>query len=241
MADDNAIWRNLFYREVDAKGWRINEKKARLLAEAEVELRNASTPYPTLNPSQLASRMRLLSLTSVSSRPQGSPYATLTHDWMHLYRTRMLLDTRWARGDPRVTHITGHADSVYCLELGARHLVTGARDRTIKIWDVRTGALRATLRAHLGSVLCVKYDRMEMTRADTGDGLWADEEEGDGLMVSGSSDCTVLVWDLRRLWRACAKSAVPIDAGPELVRSVLRGHTGGVLDLRIDKRWIISW
>jgi hypothetical protein len=25
------------------------------------------------------------------------------------------------------------------------------------------------------------------------------------------------------------------------VRSVLRGHNGGVLDIRIDKLWIVSW
>jgi hypothetical protein len=25
------------------------------------------------------------------------------------------------------------------------------------------------------------------------------------------------------------------------VRAVLKGHVGGVLDLRIDKRWIVSW
>lgn len=244
MADDNAIWRDLFYREVNAKGWRINEKKARLLVESAQDhldsQNNYLTPEARSQASQLASRMRLLSLCSNSSRLQGSSCVPLLLDWMHLFRERTILDSRWARGEPRITRISGHADSVYCLELDARHLVTGARDRTIKIWDVRTGALRATLRAHAGSVLCVKYDRMEMARMDSGNGIW-EADEGDGLMVSGSSDCTVLVWDLRRLWRACARSSVPIDAGPELVRSALRGHTGGVLDLRIDKRWIISW
>jgi len=94
------------------------------------------------------------------------------------------------------------------------------------------------------------------------------EKERKGFMVSGSSDCSVCVWDLTT-GRVVGDSS---DAGagrsvqsglssdltgasengegsstdePERevnaeVRAVLKGHVGGVLDLRIDKRWIVS-
>jgi hypothetical protein len=58
-----------------------------------------------------------------------------------------------------------------------------------------------------------------------------------GLMVSGSSDCSVCVWDLY-----CHPTGDDEDMiiCAEL-RGVLRGHSGGVLDLRIEKDYIISW
>ncbi|KAL5520636.1 hypothetical protein ACEPAF_2637 [Sanghuangporus sanghuang] len=241
LADDSLVWRSLFYREIEEKGWRINEKKARLLIAEQQDQSNS------------AARSRLLSIASVATRntteSPGRPglmrLAPLAYDWAQLYRTRAELDRRWLSSEPRTTRIAGHVDSVYCLEFDARRLVTGSRDRTIKVWDLRTGRLRATLRGHAGSVLCLKFDKIAMARADSsleGDGE-EEEDEGDGFMVSGSSDCTVLVWDLRRLWRASGGSKTggnPINAGPELVKRVLRGHTGGVLDLRIDKQWIVS-
>lgn len=246
LASDSLIWRSLFYRKVVEKGWRVNEKKARLITAAHQEGNYA------------AARNRMLSLSSITSRTTAESHfkhygvstaprlAPLASDWTRLYKTRAELDKRWASGEPRLTRILGHADSVYCLEFDARRLVTGSRDRTIKVWDVQSGHLRATLRGHAGSVLCLKFDKVAMARSDSreaGDPN-GDEDEGDGFMVSGSSDCTVLVWDLRHLWKASGgerASGIPVNAGPELVKRVLRGHSGGVLDLRIDKHWIVSW
>jgi F-box and WD-40 domain protein 1/11 len=80
-----------------------------------------------------------------------------------------------------------------------------------------------------------------------------------GFMVSGSSDCSVCVWDLMTGQIVASSdsgggSTMQSDSEgtsgsgdqPERevnaeVRAVLKGHVGGVLDLRIDKRWIVSW
>lgn len=49
-----------------------------------------------------------------------------------------------------------------------------------------------------------------------------------GLMVSGSSDRTVIVWDL--------------NAEPDkYIIDVLKEHTEGVLDIKMDVKWIVSW
>lgn len=128
---------------------------------------------------------------------------------------------------------------MYCLEFDADKIVTGSRDKSIKIWDIHSGKLLATLRGHAGSVLCLKFDCSK-------DGARSDKREDIGFMVSGSSDCTVLAWDLRPLLNSIRRSSLsgkggPISAGPELVTRVLKGHSGGVLDLRMNKQWIVSW
>ncbi|KAG1873024.1 WD40 repeat-like protein [Suillus subalutaceus] len=175
-------------------------------------------------------------------------------NWHTLYRSRATLESRWRdpRGEPRVMRIEGHGDSVYCLDFDSQRIITGSRDRTIKVWCIHTGECLATFEAHLGSVLCLKFEkdfdakrscfRRSFTRQpgfngeDKEGGANEDsnegEEESHGMMVSGSSDCTVRVWDLYTKHRG---SRIRAD-----VRAILRGHSGGVLDLRMDENWIVS-
>ena len=141
---------------------------------------------------------------------------------------------------------------------------------------MRTGALLATfVGVHQGSVLCLKFegdwDRdWDSDDPDSnGDGSFRWEDDGHledmargkrkgrrrkkGFMVSGSSDCSVCVWDLylgpvvehysdmdeySDHMRADDDGERQVKAE---VRAVLKGHSGGVLDLRIDKQWIVSW
>lgn len=181
-------------------------------------------------------------------------------------------------------------NSVYCLEFDSRRIITGSRDRTIKVWSLTTGVLLATFwGVHRGSVLCLKFE-------GDWDQDWADEDldedvfagfhrentrEGGrttrrtsgvkkrGFMVTGSSDCSVCVWDLYSGRQISGSDTGPIDGSASAntsprsgaddgswyqpgggvpdrevigeVRAVLKGHKGGVLDLRIDRRWIVSW
>ena len=58
---------------------------------------------------------------------------------------------------------------------------------------------------HLGSVLCLQYD--------------------DELMVTGSSDFSCIMWDIKANWRPMRR---------------VRYHTAGVLDVCFDKRHVVS-
>lgn len=91
-----------------------------------------------------------------------------------------------------------------------------------------------TFRGHKGSVLCLKFDK------DWDVPRWGDEDLTGagrrGFMVSGSSDRTVCVWDM---WAEKGPNGEKVMNAE--VKAVLRGHMGGVLDLRIDKDWIVSW
>ena len=60
-----------------------------------------------------------------------------------------------------------------------RYIVSGCRDRTVAVWDFRTGARLHELTGHHGEVNSV---------ALSGDGRY---------IVSGSEDRTVAVWDLQ--------------------------------------------
>ena len=170
--------------------------------------------------------------------------------------------------------------SVYCLEFDSRRIITGSRDRTIKVWSLRTGALLATfVGVHLGSVLCLKFegdwdrDWIVDDCDSIGDGSFHWEDDGKsagrfghrddlargrkrrrkGFMVSGSSDCSVCVWDLdlgpvveynTDMDTYSDQMHVEDDGERQVtaeVRAILKGHSGGVLDLRIDKQWIVSW
>ncbi|KAH9912585.1 WD40-repeat-containing domain protein [Fomitopsis serialis] len=211
LCRDNSIWRSQFVRR-QPDGW-------------DVDLRRAP-PAP------------------LSASKSWLP-APLELEWYEMCRTRAELDRRWSASEgadgapawePKAKRLSGHMDSVYCLEFDSRRIVTGSRDRTIKVWSLTTGRCLATFTGHRGSVLCLKFDK-DWDFPTGEEDEWEDGSEWKhGFMVSGSSDCSVCVWDL------CTRSPVAGEDGQVKaeIAAVLRGHTGGVLDLRIDSRWIVS-
>ncbi|KAJ7625000.1 WD40 repeat-like protein [Mycena polygramma] len=217
LASDNAVWRAAFVGR-----WGAPPHPPSMPVYE-------PPPTPRRQSSMFEPRMKKLPAlppdeTAVSSAP-------LATDWRTLYRARLELDRRWegspdAQWEPRATALAGHADSVYCLEFSRTHIITGSRDRSVKVWGLNSGRLLGTFSGrHRGSVLCLKF---ELEEVPGGAGLLH------GFLVTGSSDCSVCVWDL---WTERAGEDAPVHGE---VRAVLRGHGGGVLDLRIDERWIVS-
>jgi WD40 repeat protein len=82
--------------------------------------------------------------------------------------------------------LRGHESAVYAVavtehEGGRRLIVSGSRDKTLRVWDLETcKAVGEPLRGHKLSV----------------DALAVTEHRGRRLIVSGSSDKTLRVWDL---------------------------------------------
>ncbi|KAH9974236.1 WD40-repeat-containing domain protein [Lactifluus volemus] len=150
-----------------------------------------------------------------------SVHAPLFLPWRDLYQTRSALDARWTSSVPHPNYLRGHGDSVYCLEFDSKRIISGSRDQTIKVWDIRTGRCLGTFRGHHGSVLCLKFEKD-----------WDIKGDGKkGFMVSGSSDRKAFVWDIWLEENGDVRAQV---------RAVLRGHLDGVLDLRVDDQWIVS-
>ena len=172
-----------------------------------------------------------------------------SQDWKSMWKTRKALDQRWLDGYAAAIYLEGHTDSVYCVQFDREKIVTGSRDRTVRIWDARTyecakvlgipaqnrtagapplpmdapafgrrpfaklfsphtiasSTPARTAFSHTGSILCLQYD--------------------DDIMVTGSSDWSLIVWDVKADYMPTCK---------------LRGHTQGVLDVCFDSKYIVS-
>lgn len=230
LANDNIIWRAVYYRA----GFGIDTHAAQ---QAGISLHpsldvNPSTPssqpsspisrltfyVPPYTPSLYASVASFSTHQSHESHPQFvraapslSP-APLSLDWKGMYKTRREIEDRLIAMEPELTRLSDHTDAVYCVEFDGEIMVTGSRDRSIRVWTVRKMTkpkCRMVLTGHQGSVLCLQFDHT-------------------GFMVSGSSDCTIIVWNLNA------------EADNHVV-DILREHKGGVLDIKMDFKWIVSW
>ncbi|KAK3386071.1 hypothetical protein B0H63DRAFT_191795 [Podospora didyma] len=128
-------------------------------------------------------------------RAPGLPQSHLWHwdgadqrfkiNWKYLYSMRRRLEHNWELGKftnfqlPHPDHPEeGHGDCIYSLQYNDQFLVSGSRDRKLKIWDMVTRRCLRTLAKHRGSVLCLQFD--------------SDPEED--IIVSGSSDSDVIIW-----------------------------------------------
>ena len=170
-------------------------------------------------------------------------------DWKNMWRARSALEQRWKDGYAAAIYLEGHFDSVYCVQFDEDKILTGSRDRTVRIWDahsyecikiiglpirnasaavhplqletvdeghrpfttvfspesnVEPAAVLPYL-YHTGSILCLQYDNE--------------------LMVTGSSDFTLIMWDVKADYKPIRR---------------LRAHTAGVLDVCFDKQYIVS-
>ncbi|KAK6511942.1 hypothetical protein TWF481_000844 [Arthrobotrys musiformis] len=144
----------------------------------------------------------------------SNPYG---RNWRAMFEVKTNLDKRWLKGQAHPTYLRGHSDSVYCVQFDQEKIVTGSRDRTIRVWNIATGQCIKVIGAsndsrpgpntigyHKGSILCLQFD--------------------DTILVTGSSDHTCIVYSLP-------------DFEPYLT---LPGHRMGVLDVCFDESHIVS-
>lgn len=170
--------------------------------------------------------------------------------WRKMYKARVELDHNWKAGATdagKAVYLSGHTDSVYCLQFDEEKIITGSRDRTIRVWDINTYQCMRVIGApqhkpQLGPKVLrtVDYPSFHMATASVngtayGDSIyhvpreWHDAsilclQYDDKILVTGSSDSDLLIWDI--------KTYEPIKR--------LKKHTGGVLDVALDAKHIVS-
>ncbi|KAH6695715.1 F-box/WD repeat-containing protein 1A, partial [Plectosphaerella plurivora] len=138
-------------------------------------------------------------------------------NWKYIYTLRRRLESNWEQGKyvnfqlPRPDHPEeGHLECIYTLQFDSKFLVSGSRDRTIRIWSMGNRRLvRPPLRGHEGSVLCLQFD--------------ADPEED--LVVSGSSDSNVILWRF---------------STGEIIQRLTKAHSESVLNVKFDRRILVT-
>lgn len=138
-------------------------------------------------------------------------------NWLYMYKQRHLLEGNWLHGrysmfqlpDPAYPH-EAHSECVYCIQFFGKWLVSGSRDKTLRVWDLETRRLRGKpLSGHLASVLCLQFDPTE-------------EED---IIVSGSSDSSVIIWKF---------------STGQKIHEIPSAHDESVLNLRFDRRFLVT-
>lgn len=87
----------------------------------------------------------------------------------------------WYNGrfKPHRTTLRGHTMKIVtCLQFEDDYVITGADDKMIRVYDVKSGRFLAQLSGHDGGVWALKYGQ-------------------DGILVSGSTDRSVRVWNIK--------------------------------------------
>ncbi|KAF4122032.1 F-box and WD-40 domain protein 1/11 [Geosmithia morbida] len=138
-------------------------------------------------------------------------------NWKYLYNMRRRLESNWELGKavpfqfPHPNHPEeGHSECIYTLQFDANYLVSGSRDKTMRVWNVHTRRLmRPPLVGHDKSVLCLQFD--------------SDPDED--LLVSGSSDSNIIIWKF---------------STGEILQKIQDAHYESVLNVRFDKRVLVT-
>lgn len=138
-------------------------------------------------------------------------------NYHHIFKQKRKLEHNWDTGQyksfqlPHRDHPEdAHTECVYTIQYSGKYLVSGSRDRTLRIWDLDTQRLvREPLEGHTGSVLCLQFD---------------DSKEED-LIVSGSSDESVILWQF---------------STGRMLKKLYGAHKESVLNLKFDHRFLVT-
>ena len=138
-------------------------------------------------------------------------------NYHHIYKQKRRLEENWIRGRyksfqlPHRDHAEeAHNECVYTVQYSGKYLVSGSRDKTLRIWDLDTQRLvKRPLSGHKGSVLCLQFD--------------ASPEED--IIISGSSDTNVIIWQF---------------STGKILRTLEKAHNESVLNLKFDHRFLVT-
>lgn len=152
-----------------------------------------------------------------TSRELISRRSQLQINWRHLYNQRRRLEENWKEARykcfriPREDHDhQKHGECVYTLQFSSKLVVSGSRDKTVRVWDMEKKILRLPpLVGHRGSVLCLQFD----------------EKPNRDVIISGGSDSCVIVWKL---------------STGAILKHIKKAHAQAVLNLRFDDRYLVT-
>lgn len=178
------LWRNLYFKQ----GWKVNEGRVKAFEQWAHSASN----------SMLITRDSEGQIHRDISEPLPHPFDpihiapyldvhTIKLNWQYLYRLHLKLDKNWRTGNASVYEIptdqgrtVERVHGIYCLQFDEKRVVSGSRDKHVRVWDIASRTCVMCLSGHNGSVLCLQFDGKTNT------------------VVTGSSDTTIMTWDLAK-------------------------------------------
>ncbi|KAF2024831.1 F-box/WD repeat-containing protein 7 [Setomelanomma holmii] len=138
-------------------------------------------------------------------------------NWQYLYKQKRRLEDNWNAGRftnfqlPHPEHPKeAHTECVYTIQYSGRYLVSGSRDKSIRVWNLDTQRLiHQPLLGHTASVLCLQFD----------------ERPEQDIIISGGSDCRVILWQF---------------STGRILKEIEKAHSESVLNLRFDDRYLVT-
>ncbi|KAF7948898.1 hypothetical protein EAE96_008080 [Botrytis aclada] len=182
----------------------------------------------------------------------GVPALDPETNWKEIYRIRQKLDERWILGESTPTYLLGHTDSIYCTQFDEHKIITGSRDRTIRVWDIKTYKCVLVIGppAIVNNPALLTASDGSLTHYATGPVERGPDEfrqpgskprtvsfpmhhnasilclqYDDNILVTGSSDGTCIMYDIKKGYEPIMR---------------LEHHTAAVLDLAFDERYIVT-
>eukprot|EP01083_Nonionella_stella_P033596 91936_1 len=158
-----------------------------------------------------------------------------------------------SRTTMKQTTFYGHGGPVWCVSISRDTLVSGSYDRTIKIWSVRQGSCRLTLRGHEGWVSCVSHisnsKRFLSASWDSSIKFWEVSDDSlsghcSSTMYSGDGDAVYCVqWDeaCGRVFSGSRREGVKVwDLETQQVVRSYSGHQKQVYCVQASADTIVS-
>lgn len=200
-----------------------HHQKKRICTRDEVDQRSMITSTSTSTSSTMTNPIHLPVPNPIPTIPT-SPCRTPTKPWKMVYTERLALERNWRKGIYHETILTGHTDSITCLQLEEHFsspswpiLMTGSWDRTIRVWNLETKETVNVLRGHTRGIRCLQFDKSKLITGAmdgvlkiwnwrTGECMRTIEAHEDGvvclkfdeeILASGSADGTIRIWNFK--------------------------------------------
>ena len=110
--------------------------------------------------------------------------------------------------------LRGHTDNIWDIcNMGENHVITGSWDKTMRMWDIRSGECIQILQGHTGGVYCVHL-------------------HSSGYLLTGSGDHTVRIWDITT--PHTYKEIAQISHGGAYVRDLVELDAGRMLSVCLN-------